>query len=75
MRKERRTETDTEEIKGECTDKLEVKPPGETGRGWPPKPGESQHNPKNRPIKAIIRNNINGLRTKPTKLEQVSSEA
>ena len=27
------------------TERSKRKPPGETGRGWPPKPDESQHNP------------------------------
>ena len=48
--------------------------PGETGGGWPPKPGESQHSPRNRPIKAITKNNIDRPRTQSPKLEQVSSE-
>ena len=53
---------------------IKKEPPGETGGGWPPKPGKSQHSPKHRLIKASIKNKMHMPRTKSLKREQVSSE-
>ena len=52
-------ETKTEGPTEEFTQRNQKRPPGETGGGWPPKPDESQHNPSNRRINAITKNNIN----------------
>ena len=41
----RKKNRNKQEITEEHIDKSKAKPPGETGGGWPPKPGDVQHSP------------------------------
>ena len=45
MREEKGTGANTGTTIGGCIEELKVKPPGEIGGGWPPKPDDLQHNP------------------------------